>query len=82
MKVKQTPIDAAVITAFPHNIPQKATEASAIRNALKLKTDTNGERWVYTTIHGTGTFRWFKITQSVYDWYKQNFRDIEEIIEQ
>lgn len=55
-------------------------EQSAIRRQLKLRQDALGNWEVYTTIHGSAHFRWFKISPDKADWYRANFSDI--IIEQ
>jgi hypothetical protein len=49
-------------------------EALSIRNQLRLRWNTEyGCHEVYTTIHGTGVFRWFKISETLKDWYVKHF---------
>jgi hypothetical protein len=50
------------------------TEAQAIRNQLRLRFNTLFNTYeVYTTVHGSGVFRWFKITDETAQWYKEHF---------
>lgn len=51
-----------------------ATEAASTRSQLRVRC-VNGERSceVYTTIHGTGVFRWIKVTKEIADWYCKHF---------
>ena len=48
----------------------------SIRRQLKLRQRPTGEWEVFTTIHGTDSFRWFIISDSKAKWYKEHFRDI------
>lgn len=49
-------------------------EAQAIRAALKLRFNTIFNCYeVYTTVHNSGVFRWYKITDEVAEWYKTHF---------
>ncbi len=77
--MKQTPIDKAIITAFPHPIPTKKTEALSNRAFLQLRRTVSPQETlyeVYTTIHGTGVFKWFTISEVTYEWYLANFPEI------
>jgi hypothetical protein len=59
-------------------LPKKADpfESSRIRRELKLRQTKEG--WeVYTTIHGSGVFRWFRLSESESDWYIRNFPEIQ-----
>jgi hypothetical protein len=52
----------------------KSAEARMIRKNLALRFNTLYNCYeVYTAIHGTGVFRWMKITDEVCDWYKKTF---------
>lgn len=55
-------------------------EAKSIRESLKLRhiiSDNSYE--VYTTIHGSGIFKWFRITKETAEWYSKQFSlQIEE----
>lgn len=49
-------------------------ERTAIRAQLRLRYDVlTGTYEVYTTIHGTGIFKWFIITEETAIWYERNF---------
>lgn len=49
-------------------------EAKLIREKLALRFNTLFNCYeVYTTIHGSGVFRWIKITDEVCEWYKKQF---------
>ena len=62
------------------NIRSNKAEAEAIKAKLKLRFNTELQVWeLYTTIHGTGTFRWFQISQSTRDWYRYYFPKIPTI---
>ena len=53
------------------------TEIAVIRSQLALRSNpVNNSYEVYTTIHGTGVFKWIGISQSTYEWYKRNFPEI------
>ena len=53
------------------------TEAALIRNKLAVRfNDSRGCYEVYTTIHGSGIFKWFTISAAIYQWYIQTFPDI------
>ncbi len=53
-------------------------EAAAIRAKLVLRFNAVADRWeVYTTIHGTGVFRWYAITNDIFNWYRRNFPSIK-----
>lgn len=50
------------------------TELQAIRAKLSLRYNMAFSCYeVYTTIHGSGVFRWYKITDEIADWYKNHF---------
>lgn len=50
-------------------------EATAIRAQLRLRENVmTGELEVYTTIHGTGIFKWYKVSRDIADWYYKRFR--------
>lgn len=54
------------------------TEAAVIRSQLALRINQIDDSFeVYTTIHGSGVFKWFKITRQNYEWYKRQFPDIK-----
>ena len=49
-------------------------ERQNIRMQLRLRFNTeHGCYEIYSTIHGTGVFRWFKISESTKDWYMKQF---------
>lgn len=51
--------------------------AAAIRAQLALRFNTNYGCWeVYSTIHGTGIFKWFKVSENIAGWYAKKFEDI------
>ena len=65
------------------------TEAATIRAQLKLRKTVGGYPFsgdiyeVWTTIHGSnGLFRWIRVDQETYEWYKQRFnlQKQEEIV--
>lgn len=50
------------------------TEAASIRSKLRLRWNINDGCWeVYTTIHGSMVFRWFKISETTKTFYQQQF---------
>lgn len=52
-------------------------EATAIRSQLRLRQDCLTDEWeVYTTIHGTGIFKWFKVSHETAEWYVKTFKHI------
>lgn len=54
------------------------TEAQSIRSQLRLRKDyLTGECEVYTTIHGSGVFKWFRISPENYKWYCAQFPEIK-----
>lgn len=63
-------------------------EAAVIKNNLAIRYSTIYNCWqVYTTIHGTGVFRWLSVTESVKNWYLQTFPGIrivasEEVVQE
>lgn len=58
------------------------TEAAVIRSQLSLKHDILAEEYyVYTTLHGSGHFRWFKVSKETFQWYQSNFPEIQVITE-
>lgn len=57
--------------------PKELADQS-IRNQLALRWNaTHGCPEVFTTIHGTGVFRWYKITDAVAVWYRRQFPEIK-----
>ena len=82
--IKPTAIDKAIIEAYP--VPQKKTEAAAIRSLLRLRKSSIKRKSgfpiytvifeVSTTIHGTEVFKWFTISEDTFEWYKKNFPEI------
>lgn len=49
-------------------------ERQNIRMQLRLRWNTEkGCYEVYTTIHGTGVFRWFAVSEDIKDWYIKQF---------
>jgi hypothetical protein len=53
------------------------SEAAAIRNQLRYRRNHLFDCWeIYTTIHGTGVFRWMKVSQFTKDWYLMTFPGI------
>lgn len=56
------------------------TEAAVIRSKLQLKHDVlSGEYYVYTTLHGSGHFKWFKVSHETFKWYQEKFPEISII---
>ena len=54
------------------------TEAAVIRSHLKLRENKQLQCWeVYTTAHGTGVYRWFRISHTDVSWWKRNFPEIK-----
>lgn len=54
--------------------PITTKEKHLIRKSLALRFNLIDNCYeVYTTIHGTGIFKWFRITDDVADWYKKTF---------
>lgn len=50
-------------------------ERTAIRAQLRLRRDClTGEYEVFTTIHSTGVFRWYKVSESTARWYEVTFK--------
>lgn len=48
-----------------------------MRSQLKLRFNVRQNSWeVWTTIHGTHTYRWFFITTSKKQWYQIHFPEI------
>lgn len=53
------------------------TESAMIRSQLMLRINPETNEYeVYTTIHGSGVFRWHTIRKETARWYAQRF-DIE-----
>jgi len=51
-----------------------AREVAEIKSKLALRFNNLFNCYeVYSTIHGTGVFRWMKITDDVAEWYKKSF---------
>lgn len=51
------------------------TEAKEIRSKLALRFNTLFNCYeVFTTIHGSGHFKWHKVTDDVANWYKEHFK--------
>ena len=71
--MKLNPIDEAIMATFPHQVPCKATEAASIRGQLRLRISNIGQKEVYTTIHGTHVWRWFSVSDSDFEWYRNHF---------
>jgi hypothetical protein len=59
------------------------TEAAVIRSQLKLRRNRISGNWeVYTTLHGSGIFKWFVISKERLDWYLQTFDlTVSDIVE-
>lgn len=56
-------------------------EAAMIRDKLQLRRNRVEDCWeVYTTIHGSQLFRWYKISESIKNWYIGNFPEIKSKI--
>lgn len=56
-------------------------EIASIRNKLQLRFLPEDNVWeVFTTIHGTDIFRWFKISESTKDWYLENFPELSRFL--
>ena len=55
-------------------------EAASIRAQLKLRYNHDLKIYqVYTTVHGSGVFRWYNINRKEAEWYCENFNlTIEE----
>lgn len=50
-------------------------EARAIRSQLALRFNTLYNCYeVYTSVHGSGVFKWMKCTDDVANWYKEHFK--------
>lgn len=50
------------------------TEAKAIRDNLALRYNMLYSCYeIYTSIHGSGIFRWMKVTDDIAEWYKNHF---------
>lgn len=66
---------------MPRNniISRARVEAASIRSKLKLRINLEGHYEVYTTIHGTGLFKWFIIDSQSVEFYKKNFPDIQTV---
>jgi hypothetical protein len=61
-------------------IRSNKAEAELIKSKLKLRFNTDTQIWeLYTTMHGTKVFRWFKINQSTKDWYHHYFPHIPTV---
>jgi len=54
-------------------------EVAEARRQLKLRKHPEGYWEVYACIHGTQTFRWWRITDDTKAWYKRHFPEIKEI---
>jgi hypothetical protein len=53
-------------------------EAATIRAQLRIRQNHIADCWeVYTTIHGSGVFRWYKVSEFTKDWYLMRFPDIK-----
>ena len=60
---------------------QTRSERVEIRSKLALRQNYNNIWEVYTTIHGTGIFKWFIITEAQAKWYQQTFPTIKIVKE-
>jgi len=59
---------------YPSVSISKKTERESIRSQLRVRWNTEyGCYEVHTTIHGSGVFRWFKITEGLKNWYVNKF---------
>lgn len=52
-------------------------EQASIRSKLELRQDALGTWQLYSTVHGTNVFRWFKISPETAAWYRTNFPNIK-----
>jgi hypothetical protein len=56
------------------------TEAAVIRNKLALRYSIESNCWeIFTTVHGSGHFRWYKISENTKKWYVDNFPELAVI---
>lgn len=46
---------------------------TVIRSQLRIRLNLAGIHEVYTTIHGSGVFRWFLVSSETADWYVRTF---------
>jgi len=55
-------------------------EIQETRMKLRLRYNPHLKCWeVYTTVHGTFVFKWWKISDSTKEWYVKNFPEIKEV---
>jgi hypothetical protein len=53
------------------------TEAAVIRNKLALRYSIESNCWeIFTTVHGSGVFKWYKISENTKKWYIDNFPEL------
>lgn len=48
-------------------------EAASIRSQLRARISKDSRYEIYTTLHGSGIFRWFSVSKHDFDWYCQTF---------
>ncbi len=49
-------------------------ERASIRAQLRVRRLLDGTYEVYTTVHGSGVFRWIKVTKDIAEWYRDTFQ--------
>lgn len=58
------------------NLRTKNPEAAAIRSQLRIRHTEKGFE-VFTTVHGSGVFKWYIIDQDRANWYLKTFPELK-----